>query len=80
MHNGPSLDLFCFKDGRRLGFEIKHQYAPRFSKSLLAALEILKLDDFKVIYPGTMRYLLHENIEVVPLEQWLYEELAGDEW
>ena len=50
------------------------------SKGLLAALEILKLDDFKVIYPGTMCYLLHEKIEVVPLEQWRYEELACDEW
>jgi predicted AAA+ superfamily ATPase len=73
VHNGPSLDLLCFKDGRRLGFEIKHQDAPRLSKSLLGALEILKLDEFKIIYPGTMRYALHEKIEVVPLEQWLCE-------
>lgn len=73
VHNGPSLDLLCFKDGRRLGFEIKHQDAPRLSKSLLGALEILKLDEFKIIYPGTMRYALHEKIEVVPLELWLCE-------
>jgi hypothetical protein len=63
-----------------MGFEVKHKDAPRLSKGLLAALEILKLDDFKVIYPGTMCYLLHEKIEVVPLEQWRYEELACDEW
>jgi len=43
------------------------------SKGLLAALEILKLDDFKIIYPGSARYALHEKIEVVPLEQWLVE-------
>jgi predicted AAA+ superfamily ATPase len=79
VHNGPSLDLFCFKDGRRLGFEIKHQDAPRLSKSLLGALEILKLDEFKIVYPGTMCYVLHEIIEVVPLERWLCEKLAGDE-
>ena len=62
-----------------MGFEVKHKDAPRLSKGLLAALEILKLDDFKVIYPGTMRYALHEKNEVVPLEQWLCEKLAGDE-
>jgi hypothetical protein len=62
-----------------LPFEVKHKDAPRLSKGLLAALEILKLDDFKVIYPGTMCYALHEKNEVVPLEQWLCEKLAGDE-
>ena len=75
VHNGPSLDLLCFKDGKQMGLEVKHQDAPRLSKGLLAALEILKL----VVYPGTMRYLLHENIEVVPLEHLLCEELVGDE-
>jgi predicted AAA+ superfamily ATPase len=78
-HNGPSLDLMCFKGGKRMGFEVKHQDAPRLSKGLLAALEILKLDDFKIVYLGTMRYALHEKNEVVPLEQWLCEKLAGDE-
>jgi predicted AAA+ superfamily ATPase len=73
VHNGPSLDLLCFKDGKRIGFEIKHQDAPRLTKPLLGALEILKLDEFKIIYPGRMRYPLHEQIEVVPLEQWICE-------
>jgi hypothetical protein len=67
------LALLCFKDGKRIGFEIKHQDAPRLTKPLLGALEILKLDEFKIIYPGRMRYALHEQIEVVPLEQWICE-------
>jgi predicted AAA+ superfamily ATPase len=71
VHNGPSLDLLCFKDGKRLGFEIKHRDAPRLTKNLLSALEILKLDDFKIIYPGAVRYGLHKGIEVVPLEEWM---------
>jgi hypothetical protein len=79
VHNGPSLALMCFKGGKRMGFEVKHKDAPRLSKGLLAALEILKLDDFKIVYLGTMRYALHEKNEVVPLEQWLCEKLAGDE-
>jgi len=73
VHNGPSLDLLCFKDGKRLGFEVKHRDAPRLSKSLLGALELLRLDEFKIIYPGRVRYGLEGNIEVVPLEEWLLE-------
>jgi predicted AAA+ superfamily ATPase len=73
VHNGPSLDLLCFKEGRRLGFEVKYQDAPRLTRSMVAALEILKLDEFKVIYPGKMRYALNEKIEVVPLEQWILD-------
>jgi hypothetical protein len=38
-----------------------------------AALEILKLDALTVVYPGSARYSLQENIEVVPLEQFLLE-------
>ncbi|NDG72816.1 MAG: ATP-binding protein [Proteobacteria bacterium] len=73
VHNGPSLDLMCFKDGQRMGFEIKYQDAPRLSRSMVAALEILKLDKLKIVYPGKMRYSLQDKIEVVPLEQWLLE-------
>jgi hypothetical protein len=73
VHNGPSLDLLCFKDGQRMGFEIKYQDAPRLSRSMLAVLEILKLDQLKIVYPGKMCYSLQDKIEVVPLEQWLLE-------
>jgi predicted AAA+ superfamily ATPase len=77
VHNGPSLDLLCFKEGRRLGFEVKYQDAPRLTRSMAAALEILKLDEFKVIYPGKLRYALNEKIEVVPLEEWLLDSVAA---
>jgi predicted AAA+ superfamily ATPase len=40
---------------------------------MVAALEILKLDKLKIVYPGKMRYSLQDKIEVVPLEQWLLE-------
>jgi uncharacterized protein len=73
VHNGPSIDLLCFKEGRRLGFEVKYQDAPRLTRSMSVALEILKLDALTVVYPGSARYSLHKNIEVVPLEQYLLE-------
>jgi hypothetical protein len=40
---------------------------------MAAALEILKLDELKVIYPGKLRYVVNEKIEVVPLEEWLWD-------
>lgn len=75
VHNGPSLDLLCFKEGRRLGFEVKYRDSPRLTHSMLASLEILKLDALKIVYPGSMRYWLQDNIEVVPLEKYLLDEL-----
>lgn len=69
VHNGPSLDLLCFKEGRRLEFEVKYQDAPRLTRSMVGALDILKLDEFKIIYPGKLKYVLNEKIEVIPLEQ-----------
>ena len=41
---------------------------------MVAALEILKLDQLKIVYPGKMRYSFQDKIEVVPLEQWLLEQ------
>jgi hypothetical protein len=43
----------------------------KFSLIPASALEILKLDALTVVYPGSARYSLHKNIEVVPLEQYL---------
>ena len=48
----------------------------RLSKGLLAALDILKLDEFKVVYPGNVSYALHVKIEVLPLDQWLIDPLG----
>lgn len=65
-HTGAELDALFIKDGRRLGLEIKRADAPRLTPSMRHALDDLELDALWVIYPGSLRYRLHERIEVLP--------------
>lgn len=77
VHNGAELDLLCFKDGRRIGFEVKYKDAPKLTRSMQTAIEALKLDQLQVIYPGQTRYRLNDVIEVCPLEKWLSDDALG---
>jgi len=67
VHSGPELDLLCFKNGRRLGYEIKYMDAPKSTKSMRSSMELLKLDHLTVVYPGRQSYSLGDKIEVIPL-------------
>ena len=64
---GAEIDLLLFKNGRRLGIEIKRADAPRLTPSMRAALTDLGLDRLLVVYPGERSYTLAENIEVIPV-------------
>jgi predicted AAA+ superfamily ATPase len=66
-HNGAELDLLLFKDGRRVGVEVKRMDSPRITPSMQIALRDLGLDALYVVYPGARRYRLSDRIEVVPL-------------
>ncbi len=66
-HAGAELDLLMFKDGRRIGVEFKRADAPALTPSMRIALSDLALDALYVVYPGTRRYALAQNVEVVPL-------------
>jgi predicted AAA+ superfamily ATPase len=66
-HGGAELDLLLFKDGKRMGIEVKRMDAPRLTSSMRIAMEDLGLDRLAVIYPGTRRYRLQEKIEVIPV-------------
>jgi predicted AAA+ superfamily ATPase len=65
-HQGAELDLLMFKQGRRVGVEIKRADAPNLSPSMRIALQDLRLDRLLVIYPGDKPYRLGPNVEVVP--------------
>lgn len=67
-HNRAELDLLIFKDGRKIGIECKRQDAPRLTPSMKIAMEDLKLDELRVIYPGSKAYPLADAIQVLPLE------------
>jgi len=66
-HNGAELDLLLFKDGRRIGVELKRMDSPRLTPSMHIVLQDLHLDALYVVYPGTQRYRLSDAVEVVPL-------------
>lgn len=72
-HAGAELDLLLFKDGRRIGIEIKRADAPRLTPSMRTALTDLKLDRLLVVYPGERRYRLAEQVEVLPLAELFAE-------
>lgn len=65
-HTGAELDLLLFKDGRRIGVEVKRQDAPRLTPSMRHALDDLRLDHLAVLYPGSQEFKLAENVQVVP--------------
>ena len=54
-------------DGRRIDIECKRQDAPKLTASMRIALEDLKLDEMRVIYPGGKAYQLALGIAVTPL-------------
>ncbi len=66
-HAGAELDLLVFKDGKRLGFEIKYSDAPKITKSMLIATDDLKLDKIYIIYPGRKSYPLDKHIYVMSI-------------
>jgi uncharacterized protein len=67
-HQGAELDLLLFKNGKRIGVEVKRQDAPTLSASMRIALNDLQLDRLVVLHPGSAAYPLGSNVEAVPLD------------
>jgi hypothetical protein len=68
-HQGAELDLLLFKDGRRLGFEVKRGDAPTLTASMRIAMSDLGLDRLIVVYPGSRPYALGDRVFVLPLAE-----------
>ena len=66
-HQGAELDLLLFKNGRRLGIEIKRADAPTLTPSMRSALADLKLEQLIVLYPGSQEYDLERGVRVLPI-------------
>lgn len=77
IHNQAELDLLIIKDGKKLGFEIKYTDAPKITKSMHMALEVLQLDSLTIIFPGTKDFALSDKIRTVGLEPYLNRALAS---
>ena len=52
------LDLLIVRRAKRFGFELKHEDAPRLTKSMRVAVADLRLDRLFVVHPGEARYQL----------------------
>ncbi|GJM06982.1 MAG: hypothetical protein DHS20C10_07160 [marine bacterium B5-7] len=75
VHQQGELDLLIFKDGKRLGFEIKHTAKPSLTKSMCLAADVLKLDQLTVISPGDHDFPLAENMRAMGLKYFLSSNL-----
>jgi hypothetical protein len=67
-HGGAELDLLIFATGKRFGFEFRFADAPSLTRSMRVAMEVLRLDRLRVLYPGSKTHPLHENATVIPLD------------
>ena len=68
-HAGAELDLLLVRNGKRFGFEFKHEDAPTATKSMHITTDDLALKRLWIIYPGEHRYVVSDRIEAVPLKK-----------
>lgn len=76
-HSGAELDLYWQRQGKAWGCEFKYTGVPKITKSMISALETLELEKIWIIYPGKKQYKIHDQIEVLPIQnvpmEWVYE-------
>jgi len=72
------LDLLITRGGAKYGFEFKFAEAPATTKSMRVAKADLNLKRLFVVYPGTRRFELDDDIIALPLTGLLDESQACD--
>lgn len=70
-HTGTELDLMVLKGGRKLGFEIKFSETPKITRSMLLAIDDLKLDKLHLVYKGNREIALEEKVIAIPASRIL---------
>ncbi len=66
-YSGAELDLFFIANGVRYGIECKFAEAPQPTKSVIAALDSLRLDRLLIVYPGDKVWPVSERIIACPI-------------
>lgn len=72
-HQGAELDLLVARGRHRYGFEFKRTSAPTVTKSMLIALNDLKLTHLDVIHAGDETFMLSERIRAVAASRLLQD-------
>jgi predicted AAA+ superfamily ATPase len=70
-HGGAELDLLVVRGRLRLGFEIKRTSSPSVTRSMLSALEDLKLHSLDVFHGGDDTFALARQVRAVALSRLL---------
>ncbi len=66
-HQGAEIDLVLRRDGALYGIECKFADAPRITPSIRNALADVGLARVAILYPGSRRFALSGQVEVVPI-------------
>lgn len=75
LHSGAELDLLVVRGTQRLGFEFKLTDAPRVTRSMRSALEVLDLTRLDVVHAGAHSFPLADRIRALSLHR-LLDDLA----
>ncbi len=67
-HQGAEIDLILRRGDRLLAVECKRTDTPRMTPSIRHALEDLGLERVVILYPGSKRFPVADNVEAVPLQ------------
>ena len=68
-HGGGELDLLVIERGRRIGFEVKFNEAPRVTTAMRSVAETLALDHLFVVCPTPHAYPVDTGITVLPITE-----------
>ena len=75
LHTGAELDVLVHRDARLTGYEIKRSSAPKLTRSIRSALNLLDLTEIVVVHAGERAYELADRVRAVPADR-MFAELA----
>lgn len=67
IHQQGELDLLWKVGTKKIGFEVKYAEAPNITRSMLKAIDLLKLDHLYIIYPGKKSAKLSDKVTLLSL-------------
>lgn len=67
-HNQAELDLMILKKGKRIGYEVKYTTQPKLTRSMHIAMNDLKLNSLKVVFPGKKTFPLGPKIDAIGID------------
>ena len=68
-HGGGEVDLLVNANGRRIGFEVKFNEAPKITQSMRNVVDTVRLEHLFVVCPTMHAYPVSERISVLPVTQ-----------